>query len=331
VPAAAVSGYCWAALHRRAQIGVLWLALIALVLTAPAARAEPRTDEREQLELAMARFHNGDFEEAGRRFQKLLSRGLDPRKPDHAARRRLFAEARPYYAAVLVWQEKVDEADAIIYAQLFDDPFYQPPPGEFHQKLEDRFIAVRARHPELEQRKQQILEERQKELVRGEKDKAAQEAWLAELKRRAAEERIVERRSRWIALLPLGVGQFQNGNTGLGVFFATSELVALGGTIASGIVANDRASVDCRRPDPESGQPIDCAELEQQFLTARAINWVSFSTTLVLVAAGIIEAQVAFVPEQVTTRKRDLPRPPRVEPVVTPAPQGALMGLRARF
>src|SRR5262245_50008728 len=55
---------------------------------------------------------------------------------------------------------------------------------------------------------------------------------------------IAEKRSRMISFVPFGAGQFQNGDTGLGILFMASQALAAGSSIAFGAVHAFYASVD---------------------------------------------------------------------------------------
>ena len=52
----------------------------------------------------------------------------------------------------------------------------------------------------------------------------------------ASQESVVVRHSRWIAALPFGVGQFQNGQEGLGYALLVSEALLAGASITSGVI-----------------------------------------------------------------------------------------------
>jgi hypothetical protein len=82
---------------------------------------------------------------------------------------------------------------------------------------------------------------------------------------------------------------------------------------------------------------VDCETLDSQLSALRTSNWVIFTADLVLLASGIIEAHVNFVPEVVTVKKRPIPKPVNdlppitVEPTVAPTQGGVSLGLRGRF
>jgi len=203
------------------------------------------------------------------------------------------------------------EADAIILVHLRADPFYVPPPGEFHQKVVERFIKVRSEHrAEIEKAKREIQIARENTIAAEEARKNTLTKRIAELERLVAIEQVVRRRSRWVAMAPFGIGQFQNDAPGLGVVFATGQGLSLVGSLVSGIIAQDLASTQCGTLDAGTLQAVDCEKLAGQFKTARTINWVSGGAFAGLLLGGIVQAQVVFEAE--TTEVRDRPRSARV-------------------
>lgn len=288
-----------------------------------------RADDLQAFELAKSRYDVGSYEEAAEQFHKLL----DPDDPDYLTDAKLRQLAQPYYVATLIALGREKEADGLIATILREDPSYVPTPGLFPQQVTDRFIAMRAElRDELEALAREKMEKERQQQIALQKARAAQAKRIAELERLASQERVVEERSRWVAMIPFGVGQFQNGNSGLGWFFAISEALTAAGTIVSATVAYDFAAVDCRTyVDPDTGVPADCAELESSFLAARTVNWISFGSLAALVLAGIIEAQVSFDPEVSSTRPRKLPPDVRLKPAADVNETGAVLGVTVEF
>src|SRR5262249_35979026 len=99
------------------------------------------------------------------------------------------------------------EADAQIARIFRQNPQYAPNPAMFPQEVIDRFSVVRGGlRAELEALMQQKAREELAKRVAAQKAREADEKWIAELQRLAGEERRVEPNSRWIAMVPLGVG-----------------------------------------------------------------------------------------------------------------------------
>ena len=153
---------------------------------------------------------------------------------------------------------------------------------------------------------------------------------LAMLETLASEETVVQTNSRWIALVPFGVGQFQNGQTALGWTFLASESLLVVGSAISQVV--DIYNVNQMNDAIASGSTTANGYHARAFAAYVATN--SFTAGFALVAiAGIIHAQATFVPEHVQVRSRPLP-PVSFSPVVVPllgraAPEGAGRGAGA--
>jgi len=133
-----------------------------------------------------------------------------------------------------------------------------------------------------------------------------------------------EGESRWIAALPFGAGQFQNGDTGLGIFFAAGEAL-LGATSIGAVVAvNSLASRDLGLRPSSS----DMSAVNESIRTAVTVNRIAFTSWAALTVAGIVEAQIRFAP-----RRRACLEPPRpsITPTVVPVAGGGLLGVRATF
>jgi len=310
------------------------LLVVSVVLGLVALPGSVRADVAGEYELAESRYKSGRYEEAVEMLRALLATPITAGDPDAEEKRRIYLKARPYLAAALVGLGRVDEADEVVLHQLLDDPFYKLPRGKFPDAVGDRFIQVTARHRDaIKKRQQEILKQRQEQTADQAELRRLRQARLEKLEKLAAEETITSYRSRLVAAVPFGVGQFQNEATGLGIFFATSEALAIGSTIVSAIVAEEVKNVDpslCNEPDPDNpGKIYDCSGLTERFEAARTVNYVSFGTSLALIIAGIIEAQISLEEVVVSKRKRKIPPP--VEIKAAPTDSGFFFGLQGRF
>lgn len=92
------------------------------------------------------------------------------------------------------------------------------------------------------------------------------------------------RNSRLVAALPFGAGQFQNGDTGLGAAFLSTELVATGLSVAFFLAVEDLRQDDGRF----ASEDIDRAA------SLQTAQLVSGGIALALAIAGIVEAQINF-------------------------------------
>jgi hypothetical protein len=132
------------------------------------------------------------------------------------------------------------------------------------------------------------------------------------------QERVVRERSWLVAVLPFGIGQFQNGDTTKGIVFLTLESLALATNIASYFV-------------------IDSLQEKDGFISpgnidrAREFEIVLYSSLGVfgaLVIGGLVDALVCFEPRDETLRELE---PPTEEPEtslrVLPSATGDTLGL----
>lgn len=299
-------------------------------------------DDLQQFELGKTRFDGGEYDKAAERFAAMLdpAQAACTQTPTNAtAACRLtdadiIERARAFYAASLVAVDRTEEADLQIAELLRKNVQFSPDPAAFPQKVVDRFTVVRGRlrqELQAEQEKRAQLE-REKQLAT-ERAKQAEEKWLASVLRAASEERIVVKNSRFIAALPFGIGQYQNGNSSLGTAFAISEGLLGAVTLVTAQANTYYASV-ALDPNPELDSTRDTLLTNQ--LIAIRLNQIAFGAFGVVALTGIIQAQVAFVPETVTVRKRAVPpRPPsmavQVVPTVDVTKDGFRFGLVGAF
>jgi hypothetical protein len=116
--------------------------------------------------------------------------------------------------------------------------------------------------------------------------------------------------SRWIALIPFGVGQFQNHDVARGVYFAVGELLLAGTSIGSYFYSYHLAT---------SAPPAsEVAAVNAKLDTVTVVNRVAFASWAALTLAGVIEAQLNFGPK-------------RAAVTATPIPGGGSLGVRATF
>jgi hypothetical protein len=313
----------------------------AAVLAGVAALAWPaaaRADDEQALEMAKSPFDNGQYLEAHARLATLLDLSLPPCDGAGSAGGRchltspdLVERARALDAASLLALKRDPEADALIALIFRQNPNYVPSPAMFPQEVIDRFNSVRSSlATELRAIAQRQAQEAEQKRLAAQKAHDDEEKWIADLEQRAARERWVQSNSRWIALVPFGIGQFQNGQTGLGAFFAAGE-AALGGTSLGALAyVNSLASTNVTNR-PANLPAVDKVALDAQLTTWVIVNQVTFAGWAALTVAGVVHAQVAFVPERVTYHDRPIPPRPKFAPIAAPVPRGAVVGLAGTF
>ena len=143
----------------------------------------------------------------------------------------------------------------------------------------------------------------------------------------AQNERVILENSRYLAVIPFGVGQFQNEKDALGIFFAVTEVALIGAAIGTYVAWDSLDLPDLEPDDPRLEPFIDREE------ALRIANQVLFGVAVGTILAGLLEAQLNFVPGRVTTRERELPPEllppdPPVEVQVGVSPFGADVTVR---
>jgi hypothetical protein len=306
------------------------------VLAVLAVAAPARADDAQAFELAKNPFDAGRYIDAHDRLSALLDpasprcdAGPSPSGHCSLTNPDLIEQARALDAASLLALQRPKEADDQIGAIFRANPSYQPSAATFPPEVIDRFTLVRGA---LSAELRTILEQREKDAAM--KRLAAQqahdkeEAWIAELQRLAALR--IEHNSRWIALVPFGIGQFQNGDVPLAVLFAAGEATLGGASLVSVAIINSLASINPNQRTA-SNQPPDLTALNTRINTFTEVNRVTFAAWGALTLAGVIQAQVAFVPAKVTYHDRPIPARPTLVPVAAPQPGGAVLGLAGTF
>jgi hypothetical protein len=285
---------------------------------------------------AISFYETGRNEECARTLNTLLARP----DVDASLGRRDVERARVYYAACLVAVGKNSAADDQFRAAIRDNPQMATPSSiVFPGAVVERFIQVRDTLVEELRRSQ---EERAR-IAQAEAARAAQRAReerdrIVRLERLASEETMVEQNRRWLATVPFGVGQFQNGDTALGALFLTSETLLAATALTAVSVQLSLYSA------AEGGTRLDAGqarEINENLRTAQTVFLVSTGAFLATAVAGVVEAHLSFVPERPAgVRKRSPEQPPasREEPrggVVSfgagPIPGGAQLGLQGVF
>jgi tetratricopeptide (TPR) repeat protein len=269
----------------------------ACVLFAGAAWA----DGRAELEKARAAYIARNYAEAEDRLRALV----DPKTGLKESG--LLAQARINLGAVLLAEGKRDQAKEVFEKLVLEDPAFEPDPLSFPGDVINTFIDVRAQLRErikaaAENAARLEAEKRKREAA----EKEAREAWLAKVEAMARQEKITARRSRLVACLPFGAGQFQNGQPVLGWIFFGTELAAAAGiglTIPMYAYARTREQEELNRFDPE----LKAAGYHQRSVDLVRVSLGLAGAFAVIAGAGIIQANAAYTPEKVEVKTRDLP------------------------
>ncbi|MGK0358854.1 MAG: hypothetical protein ACI9U2_001148, partial [Bradymonadia bacterium] len=117
------------------------------------------------------------------------------------------------------------------------------------------------------------------------------------------------RNSKWVTVVPFGVGQFQNGDNAWGGFFLGTELLAVSLSTVFYFAAQE-----LRQPEGffERGEDVTLAR------NLRTAQFVSGGAALALMIGGAIHAAYTFEPMAETRRER-------IKPTISPAGAGILI------
>jgi hypothetical protein len=294
--------------------GTIAAAIAAIVLAAsPVARADPASD----LEKAHNAYVARQYDEAESRLRALL----DPKTgtlsdPDSVA------DARMYLAAVLIAEKKPADANAVFERLLTDKPDYQPDALRVTLEAVDAFTDAKTRMRDtLAAIQAEKVRKAQDEKARADAERQRQALRLAMLEKLAASEVIVERNSRLVALMPFGAGQLQNGQTALGWTLLVGEGLLVGGSAVGAIIT----AYDVAQTSSSTDYPVRDT-YNQRAQTAAIVGDALAGGFVAVALAGIVHAQLTFVPERVTTKVREIPAV-SIVPVVGPTG----IGLIGRF
>jgi len=249
----------------------------------------------DQFQNARVAYDSLNYELAADLFRGLLANA----SPNDS--RPLVLESRKYLGAALLFMKHSDEADQQFELLLQADPSYVLDPLTFPEEVNRRFDAARKR-----------LEHARAEAARANAAAASNQQAAQDdvaVKRRekiqrlielASVERVERQRSRWIAMMPFGIGQFQNQHESLGLVLAVSEGVLLGAAVTSYFLHET-----LRDEDPPDELLADARLAEAGF---RYGNRISLGLFAAVAIAGIVDAQLRFKPSTTYERPRPLPK-----------------------
>jgi tetratricopeptide (TPR) repeat protein len=294
------------------------VSVFLVVLAASMAAAPARADDAAELERAKAAYDAGRYADGVERFREILNAA----SPNALHEPSAIERARAYYAGCLIALGRSDEADAEIEKLIRSNPVYSPDPVAFPSKVIDRFIEIKSRlKQELEtaSRARAAAEQAAKAKI-----ERQEREYIESLQRLASQETVVVRNSRWIAMLPFGAGQFQNGQEGLGYAFLVAESALAVTSITSNVIWHGLIA--------QYSNEVDHQQFTSKVNTAYDVNLYSTGALAVLALAGVIHAQLTFVPEVRETRLHPLPPPPpTMTPKVGAGPSGFFLGISGRF
>jgi hypothetical protein len=269
-------------------------------------------------------FEGGRYDECIEQLEPLVGTGSSTKD----AATEIVDRARVYLTACYLGRGDSERANATMELAIRANPQLRPPDLlVFPQAVVDVYLQVRQRLlDEIRRSEQQALQQAQREAAETVRNAALERARVAELELLAMEELVVVRNRRWVAALPYGVGQFQNGDSTLGWVLFGSE-VALTGTVVGALITDRVLAGKDSKGDPVRAQSL---------LTARqgAYDVLVYASwgLLAVAAGGITEAQISFVSETNESRRRPLPERLRRVIVAPQVSQTALgLGLFGAF
>ncbi len=199
----------------------------------------------------------------------------------------------------------------------------------------DRFFQVRdSLVDEIKKAQAEELAKKRAAAEEAARRALAERRRVERLEELASREVVVEKNDRWIAALPFGVGQFQNRDPLLGYLFLGAE-VALAGTALTAMVIE--LDLNARADDDP---PPDPSDLNNKLRSAHQVLTISSWGFVGVAAVGVLQAQLAFVPEFRDTVKKplspDLRRTPdapvvSLRPLALPTAGGMELGVVGRF
>lgn len=275
-------------------------ALIAVLLTALFALAPSPASagDLEDFRAARSLYEAHDWTSAATALEGLVG-GETPTLDNPA----LVIEARKYLAATYVFLGREESARAQFERLLREEPTYALDAAQFPREVVDLFEQVRIRLVEI-----RAAEARRAEL---EAENARLQAENTRLQNALNEELVVEvARSQWLVQLPFGIGQFENGEEGLGAFFLATEALLTVTLLTTaglqtyyanqlssqlGMYGHDRTFID---------------QLESANQILEIVNWSAAGALLLLATIGVVQANVAYHPTRTV-------RVPRTQPAIS--------------
>ncbi len=297
------------------------------------ADVEVRLSDEAELQRVVGLYEAGKYEECAHELDRLLN--PDGKRP--ISRSEVRETARIYHAACLIGSGQFERADKPLEDAINENPSMGAPDSLiFPKPVVQRFLLVQQRKREkIQKEEQDRFKEAQRQAALQKARERAEALRVRQLEELAGREVIVTQNRRWIAAVPFGAGQFQNGDRGLGWVFLGSEVLTLGAALTSLAVATQ---IDAQAAEFQNeGKETDAEDRKKAWHLAGTISSWAFIS---LAAIGITEAQVSFVPEKREIRRRALPPPPQVpspsgklevSPSVAAGPDGMLLGVHGRF
>lgn len=305
------------------------LASMLVLAAALAFAGSARADDQAELDKGKNAYLGRQYDVADKRFREML----DPQNGTiHDPV--LVNQAYMYWGAVMVALNKKDDASKIFEQLLQRDAHFEPDPLSFPTAVLDVFTDTRNRIRDQLNAQALDAQKRAEEKKRREDEaKKREAARVAMLEKLATEETTIEHHSRWIAMMPFGAGQFQNGDTALGwTFFGAESVFAVAAGVAATVSLSKSSQAQNLYHDNPQLQTNEAVtgpanEARDEAVTWRWVNLACAGAFVVTAVVGVVQANVKFQKEIVTVKKRPLPPMPNVDApnaeATKPAPKAA--------
>ncbi len=262
-----------------------------------------------RVEKAITLYQSGEYGHCASELSALLDGEPTLRIHDASA----LEKGRLWLATCLIGDGQPAKAETVLEATLRARPGMRAPdPLTFPRALVDLFIQAqdRLRFMLQEDEEKRIAAARQ-QTDQAQVDASLESKRVERLELFATTERVVHENHRFIAALPFGVGQFQNGKDGLGWVLLSSEIVLSGAALVSTVAFVNLQTKGVNALNSRS------SATEQAFLSSQVNRdlraWYTVATVssygfAAVALGGILESQLNFVPEVSFPRRRELPK-----------------------
>ncbi len=286
----------------------------AAVETPPKDKPSDQLSDEGELSRVVGLYEAGKYHECGNEIERLL----DPTGRHPLRQQAIVENARVYWAACLLGAGEADASDAPLRAAIHENPQMKPPDGlVFPQPVVEHFLKVRdSLVMEIRAAEQTRIKQAQTEARLRQQSLAQDRERLRTLEQLARQETLIFKNRRSFALVPFGVGQFQNREPGLGYTLLVSEVLA-GGLCLTSIAWQSRMAAQATE-QRDQGNKVNETKLRRDLTTWGTLKRVSAWSFVGLVIGGVVQAQFEFVPEFRETRTRRILPP--VRPSVAPKP-----------
>ena len=282
---------------------------IALIFAAAISFAGiARADDQAELDKGRNAYLGRQYDEADRRFRDML----DP-KTGTLHDPLLVNQAYMYWGAVMVALGRTKDASGLFGQLLQRDGHFEPDPLSFPTAVLDVFTDTKSKMiDQIKAAQDEARRQADEKKKHDEEAKIREAARLAAIENLATTQTTIEHHSRWIALMPFGAGQFQNGRVGLGWGFLIGEsvlAVAAGVTGAISLSKSSQAQA-IYRDNPSPGNPSvtgPATDARDEAVDWRYANLACAGAFVGVAIIGIVQANIEFQSDVVTLKKRPLP------------------------